>query len=266
MAIDDPVQPDEGQGGESGDSPYADYLNRIPENVRGDVEPIFKEWDQNTTRKFQEAAEYRNSWKPYEELGVNQQDPDAVKWALEVANFATQDPVAFQQWVTNGEYAEQHGLTRQEQQDVEQEYVDPSVEQLVQARLEQQLGPVAGQLAAIEEWRAAQEQQQAEQQAMARIEQELEQLKTDHPDSFDRDKIEMFIPRHMESDPEHAVALAFQDWQAVFSQVEKQVLEGKVAQPTGAVSGGSADGSVESPNSFEQAREMAKQMLRANNA
>ena len=43
----------EGQG----QSPYHDYLERIPEDARGVAEEAFRAWDANTTRQFQEAAQ-----------------------------------------------------------------------------------------------------------------------------------------------------------------------------------------------------------------
>src|ERR1035437_4068795 len=114
MAEDDEVvQPPEGQGDQSNSSPYAEYLVRLPEEVRGDVEPVFRDWDAQTTRKFQDAAEYRKQWEP-----------------------------------------------------LEQEYVDPTVESLVEQRLAAQLGPVANQLQELTEWRQAQEFGRAEAQAM----------------------------------------------------------------------------------------------------
>src|ERR1035437_4782758 len=76
MAEDDEVvQPPEGQGDQSNSSPYAEYLDRLPEEVRGDVEPVFRDWDAQTTRKFQDAAKYRKQWEPLEQTGVSQRDP-----------------------------------------------------------------------------------------------------------------------------------------------------------------------------------------------
>ncbi len=32
----------------------------------------------NANKKFEEAAEYRKGWAPYEELGINQLEPDTL--------------------------------------------------------------------------------------------------------------------------------------------------------------------------------------------
>jgi hypothetical protein len=47
-----------------------EYLDRLPEEMRGDVEPIFKEWDANVTKRFQEAAEFRKTMEPLSDLGL----------------------------------------------------------------------------------------------------------------------------------------------------------------------------------------------------
>lgn len=264
MADDDLVQPDEGQGGESRDThPWDEYLNRIPEEVRGDVEPVFRDWDANTTRKFQEHAEYRKQWEPLEAIGVNQRDPETLEWAMQFVD-ALEDPSAIQRWFS--EYAEQNGLTPAQQQEMEQEYVDPTVESLVEQRLAQQLGPVAQQMQELADWRSAQEQQRAEAEASAQIEAQLEDLKDKHPNEFDRDLVEMFVANHMD-DPSNAVQLAFADAQRVFNQIQRDTLEGKLKQPPGAESGGQASGAPDPPpkgEALKWAAEQAMEQLRGN--
>lgn len=249
MAVDDPVQPPEGQGGESQENsaPWAEYLDRITdEEARGVAEEGFKAFDANTTRKFMEAAEYRKQWEPLEALGVNQRDPAEIEWALQVADAATQSPADFQKWV-NGEYAQANGLTPQEQQQLENEteYIDPAVQSL-QQRLEAQ----AQEIQELSGWRSTQEQQAAEQAASAQIESQLSELETKHPDEYDREKIDMLLPKYIygpDADPSNAVEKAFKDWQGIRAQIEKATLQGKVDTPPGAESGGSANGTEDPP-------------------
>lgn len=263
MAVDEPVQPEgEGQGGESGDSPYQEYLDRITdEEARGIAEEGFRAFDGNATRRFQEAAEYKTQWKPFEALGVNQRDPAEIEWALQVADAATQNPAEFQKWVNN-DYAQQHGLTAQEQQELAEEFVDPSVDARVEQLLQAQLGPQAQQLQELVQWREAQETQAREDQAAAQIRSELDDLKAKHGDAFDEEFVEMLIPRHMET-PEQAVQLAFQDSQKLRSKYEKLTLNGKLNTPPGAESGGKASSDREEPKTLAEAEKSATAMLRA---
>lgn len=261
MAIDDPVQPPEGQGGESGgENPaWASYLDRIPSEARDAASEAFKEWDANTTRKFQEAAEYRDAWKPYEELGIKNQDPEFLQWGLQVAEAAANDPQEFYRWV-NENYAKDHNLVEQQEEDPP--YIDPDTQALVEKQLQAQLGPVAQQLAEMAEWKSSQEQAAREAEAQAFIESELDGLKDE--DGFDRGKVEAFLGNHMD-DPENAVRLAWEDYKTFRADIERSVLQGKADVPAGAESGGAVDSTVDLPTTMEKAREVARQMLRANN-
>lgn len=254
-----PVQP-EGQGGQSGDAPYAEYLNRIPEDVRSDVEPVFRDWDSNTTRRFQESADYKRQWEPFEDLGVNKREPAEVEWAMQFVD-ALQNPNAIRDWYS--EYAKQNGLSAAQQDQLEEEYTDPSVKAMIEQTMQSQLGPVASQLAEIAQWRDAQERQAREEQAMSRIQSEMNDLKAKHPDVFNEQMVEKLLPQYIDSDPEHAVSRAFADWQAMQSQIQTAWTDGKVNQPPAAMSGGSADGSPEPITSLRQAADAAMAQLRA---
>jgi uncharacterized protein YciW len=44
-------------------APYANYLAELPETVRSLVEPTFKKWDGDVTRRFQELHSEYDPWK-----------------------------------------------------------------------------------------------------------------------------------------------------------------------------------------------------------
>lgn len=258
---DDGVQPDEGQGA-AGDSPYAEYLNRIPEDARSEAEAAFKQWDSDTTRKFQDAADYRRNWEPFEQLGVQDRDPAEIEWAMQFVD-ALQNPTTIREWYDT--YAQQHGLTSQHDQggDDLQEFVDPSMQSALERMLQSQLGPVASQLAEISTWREAQEMANREAQAMAQIRSELDDLHAKHGDEFNESMVEKLLPQYIESDPQHAVQRAWDDWQAIRNQIEQQTISGKASQPAGAVSGGTADGSPPAIHTLKEAAAAAIEQLRA---
>src|SRR5438132_770700 len=82
--------------------------------------------------RFQDAADFRKSWEPYEQAGVNQFSPEQVQWGLEFMQ-ALENPQAIQQWYE--QYAQQNGLqAEQGQQPAPDEfaYDQPSQEQLEQ--------------------------------------------------------------------------------------------------------------------------------------
>lgn len=266
----DAVQPDDGQGGrDTSETPYAEFLNRIPEEVRGDVEPVFKDWDANVTKRFQDASEYRKSWEPYEQAGVNKYDPAAVEWALQFYEAQQSNPQAIQEWFQA--YAQQHGLeaaqqaaARLEQPSVDEfGYTDPA--QQLEQMLAQRLTPFEQQLQQLTQTFQQQQEQQAIQAAQAQIEGQLQELADKHPGEFNREWVEKLLLNHIDTNPEQAVTLAWQDYQALRNQLEKSVFEKKANDPSPAEGGGLPDVNPEKITTFAQAKEIALQTLRNQN-
>ena len=257
MADDDGVQSDQDQG--ANDAPYAEYLNRIPEEFRGDVEPVFKEWDANVTRRFQESAEQRKQWEPYQQV-VGSANPDAVKWGLDFYQ-ALESPQAIKQWYET--YATQNGLSQEE---AEEEFAsfdqigDDS--QQFERMLQKQLGPVTQQLQELSEWREAREFETRRQSWENVIRGQLDEIKEKNPDVYNEKAIEGFAAQYIESDPEHAIQRGFDDWKGVVGQLEAQTLQRKVDNSMPAETGGVPDGAAEPITTLAQAALAAREQLR----
>lgn len=263
------VQPEEGQGGEGtgGDPPYADYLSRIPEEVRGQVEPVFKDWDAQTTRKFQEHSEYRKQWEPYEQSGINQLDPETVQWLTQFAG-ALDNPQAIQEWFQA--YAQQHGLQQeapaQESFDEQFAYEDPNTQ--LKQMLDTSLSPIQQRLEQFAQWQEQQEQAAAFNQAQQYISSQVDALKQKHPQEFDstaEKAVEQLVAQYIDSDPRNAVPRAWADWQQIRNTLEKQTLQGKTNQGAGAEAGGVPNVLAEMPKTMEDANRLAKDWLRSRN-
>ena len=281
MSITDPaesVQPEQGQGGGGNDAPYAEYLNRIPEEGRAAAEEAFKAWDADTTRKFQDAAEHRKAWEPFEQLGVNQRDPSEVEWALSMLEAAKNNPQSIAEWYE--QYAEQHGLTPAEAAQ-QAAAAQPAVDEFggiydqaaLESLLQSQLTPLQQRLDAIAQREEAREYKERLQEAERHIEEQFTQLQSQHPDAFDikgadgkpidvRAVIENFTGKYIETDPQHAVQRAFADWDALRSQLESGFLNGKAQQPGAPEGGGVANTQPEQIKTLAQANEIALQRIR----
>lgn len=261
------VQPDEveGQGGEGHEAPYADYLNRIPEDVRDEVEPIFKEWDANTTRRFQEHSEYRKQWEPLEQTGISQLSPEEAQWLVQFRQ-ALDDPQSVKQWYDS--YAREYGL--QEQQAAQpqaetaptvDEFLAPDTQQL-QALLKQELSPIQEQMQHMAEWRDQQEYAGRVAEAEQFVQGQLKELESQHPQEFNREAIEKLVPNYINSNPREAVNLAFADWQKIRAQIERDYAQGKADQPPPAESGGVAAATPDMPKTLAEANAQALEQIR----
>ena len=238
----DVIQPEgQGDGGTGGDPPYADYLSRIPQDAREDVEPIFKEWDANVNKKFQSHAEFRKQWEPLQETGINQLSSDEVSWLVQFRQ-ALDDPQTMQQWWEG--YARENGLTPAEAEaEALDEFgiVDP--QQQLEKLLEDRLSPLSKQLEQFSSRFEQQDQQAAMAEAGRFIEGQIGQLKEKHGE-FDKETEELIntlAGRYIESDPMNAIPRAWDDLQRWRNDVEKSALQAKVSQPGPAESGGVPD-------------------------
>jgi hypothetical protein len=239
----DAAQPDEGQDGEgTSGAPYQEYLDRIPEELREDVEPVFRDWDGQVTKRFQDAAEFRKQWEPLQDTGIHKYDPGDVAWMVQFRE-ALNDPQSIQQWFDS--YAKENGLTSaQAQQQLEQavddyEYQDPS-QQNFERLLEDKLNPLLQKLEQYDGRFAEQEQQKALADAERIINGQITELEQKHGEFNEETKelINTLAGRYIDSDPMNAIPRAYDDLQRWQNNVEKSALQAKVDAPAPAEGGG----------------------------
>lgn len=270
------VQPEgEGQGSEAaGGSPWESLLTRFPEETRDEAASAFREMEGSFTKRFQEAAQAREQWQPFEQLGVNQRDPAEVEWALQMLEAAKTNPASVWEWAQ--EYAKTHNLTQAETAQLEEEIaVDPSITQLLEQQLEAKLGPIAQQLQDMSQWRDGLTQKEQQDHIQSEIRSELDSLKEKHGAEFDEGLVDKFIANHMpppEADvriaaqkARLAVQQAFADAQAVVGQIEKKYAQSKVDAPSGAESGGQTPSGADAIKSLKEAGRIATEQLRQAN-
>lgn len=262
-------QPDQGQAdAPSGGQPYADYLNRLPEEVRGDVEPVFQDWNKNVNSRFEQHASFRKQWEPYEKAGLNTYTADQLAWAVQTL----QNPQQAREWLDQQYGPVQAPEPAQESLDP-YGYQDPN--QQLEQLLSSKLGPLEQQLQQFNDWRQQLEQQQMEQQIASALEAEVNKLREEHAAGLPKevqenfgDIIERFGMRYAESgaDPATVVQKAWADFQALQNQLTTAALQNKVDQPQAPVDGGVADLTPEKVNSLREANKIALQQMRANRA
>jgi hypothetical protein len=265
------VEP-EGQGDEGAGNPaYAEYLTRIPEEARGAAEEAFRDWDARTTQRFQEAAELRKTWEPYQEAGVNRYDPAAVQWALSFMEASQANPQAVKDWYET--YAKENGLQSAAPPAPTAEYPVPDEfggyqDQGLETALKSALEPIQTQLEGLTRFREQAEAQQAEADAKQFIDGQLAELRDKHPDSFKdtgpygaEQMVNRLLPHYIDTDPLNAVPRAFADYQAIVGQIEKNALQPKVDAAPPPVGGGAINGAPEEVKTLGDASERARAFL-----
>lgn len=272
----EPVQPDvegQGGGGTEGSAPYADYLDRIPEELRGDVEPVFRDWDKNVTQRFQEAAQYRDQWQPYEQYRDHLGSPEDLAGLLQFRDALQNDPQAIRDWYEQT-YAPQFGLTQQQQEQAAgQDPVDffAGDKEQIDQLLSERLTPLQSQVEQLAQHYQQQQAQQVLDEAHQFIDGQLSDLEQKHPDAFKidgaKDIIADIANRYSQDDPENAIPRAFDDFQKWIGAVQTATLQQKASDPEPALSGGGVDVTPDQPRNFVDARPMAREIIRnINNA
>lgn len=256
----------EGQG-DTGTTSGLYSLDSVPEDIREQVAPLFKEWDANVTREFQKRAEASKVFEPLQDIPA--EDLGHLKTFYELAS----DPDAFTDWVRQA--AEQLGILGPEaggDAELVEDEEEPTgseggaltperVQQMVTEAIEQD-----------RQQRAQQEQQEAQREEVARtVRETLDELRADfaNDERWDEDLVCHYAQRHVSSDKpvEEALRAGYADVRRLLNAQASDALDRKVAQPAAtAVTGGSANSAPKKATTFEEARTRTLERLRAANA
>lgn len=241
-----------GQGAPEGNGLYD--LESVPPELREQLLPHLKAVEGNVTKKFQEHADFRKQWEPYEQMGITDIEPEAMQSLLELQEvFADEDSLK-DWWTQVGEYM---GFDAGQEPDGEPGGEDgdldmSSIEEVIASKLDERLAPL------LEAQRSADEQQRI-QEAEQQIDAALGTLKEQHGE-FDEDTVlRLALAYDGEKDPLEA---AFRDYQELIAQAEKGLLDRKLKQPEAPEGGGTAATATEPITDFETAKRMAKERMR----
>jgi hypothetical protein len=254
------VQPDEGQGQpiaepsavqpEGQGQPDAQTglydLSTVPEEYRSHVERIAKDIDRNVNAKLQEAAEYRKSWEPYSQLGVNEVDPEGLAALMEFAQ-AISDPDSARDAILNLAQALELDLgVDPDAFDDEGGEADP-VESL-RAEIE-----------SIKQAEAARQEQaqiaQLQQQALTSYQSEYAEVEKLNGKPFSPEEKTQLIglAKRFQLDHDEPIKAAYQLIQSISGSAEKALVDGQPTPPAPAEPAGRASSTVQPVDNWDDA-------------
>jgi hypothetical protein len=261
------VQPavDEGQGAEGTDSGLYDLDSVAPEH-RDIVAPHLRAFDGKVTKKFQEAADYKKQWAPYEESGINDVPPETLQELLTFAKMANDPAQAdqFNQWLT--QMATERGLlggsNDLDELDLEDENSPEKIEERLAQKVAEEIGPLK-QFA--EQWQQEQTQAKAEQHVEAAFTKAREEFPTVFEGEPEKQEKAMNFVVDLArgqldgDDPdgkltEKAVLTACKTYLDAVGDGEKSLFEKKADQPLVPEGPGAAATSPEKISSFSDPR------------
>lgn len=270
--------PDEGAGAQTEYSgPFAAALQAVP-NGADAVQAALQDIERKTSQRFQEHADFRKAWEPYEPMreAFGQYQPNEVEQLLAFgqmmldpgkATDIVSDPDAFREmWQAWGDalgYGEQSG------EPVETAGEQPGVD-----------GEIATKLNELMEWKQQQEQQFAQQtqerqqqEADQAFEQAMQSLASEHPDLFKRGDDDQPTPVERAVAGQaamlisagqpigEAVKAGFELVQQIRGQGQTALVTEKLKQPEPAVKRGGADTQPPKVKSWEDVEARVDQRM-----
>jgi len=255
---------DPGQGGAADGGGLYDLDQFAPE-IREQVEPAFKQFDANVTRKFQELNDRYKPWEPYAEMGLSEYDPEYVGQLLQLGE-TLQDEGSFKDWLGKivDEHGEALGFSRAGDDgfgDDEGSYDEGLTAEQVKAIVQEQ---VQGAVAPLTQAQQQQQMERLQAEEVKRLDARLDELTSAAQMELDdeaRDIVFTLAARHEgQGDP---VELGFKDYQAITGKAESGVLGAKARKPRAPEGAGGAPPSApaERPTSFSEAKKMALERI-----
>jgi len=249
----------DGQGQQEAEQSFDLYdLDSVPAELRPFLEPRLKEIESNVGSKLKQAAEFRNRWTPYEELGLADVAVEDVSSLLRFYELL-QDDDQFDEWLETiakdrGILSDPQAAPREEEQT---DFGNPIDEERLVALLEEKLEE---RLSPIEEANQAQAQEQAVAAAQQHVASELEALKEEHG-PFDTDVV-LRLAYSFGDDPQ-AIRKAHELMLKMGGAAQAQLVEAGSQQPNGAVQGGAPAQGFTPPRNMEEAKQAALARLAA---
>lgn len=258
-----PTQATEPQQEQTTQAPWAQYLEKFPSSLHPVAEEVFKEWDGNVTKRFQDLHSTYEPYKPF----VEAWEPDAINEALQLAQALEADPRAFMDALANayGFAESEQGVENQQQQDQQDpEDVVDNFELDPNDPLQQRLSQQEELLRALSDHILG--QKEAEQQAKEQAEQDaaldtaMQSLKAQHGE-FDEQYVLMQIANGV--DPDQAV----QQFQSLVGQwAAKQNAPAASAPRVMGASGGLPSNRVDPATlNSKQTKDLVVELLRSQN-
>jgi len=261
----DAVQPTpaEGQGDGATDSGLYDLDSVAPE-VRDQLVPHLKAIEGNVTKKFQEAADYKKQWQPYEELGLGDIEPQQLQGLLEFASQA-RDPEWFANWWQTA--GNEQGLFEKFAKGPEAETDLGLEDELSPEKLKELIAEEMGnRLSPIEKALQEQETARREEKANEEIATAFSKLEVDNADLFkgdaqQKEQVKEAVLRlaHSYADDgklgvEELIGKGLEDYQRLIGQGESSLFAKKADQPQTPEGPGAPSTSPEKISSFDDPR------------
>lgn len=237
------VQP-EGQGQQDAQTGLYD-LSTVPEEHRSFVEEHLKNIERNANAKFQEHAEYRKSWEPFGELGLQDVGAEGVGALLEFAQDLSNPETARDAILAIAQAA---GVDLDQAEAMADE-ADDNDAPLTRAEFE------AWQNQQRQQWEEQQQLNTLREQALAGYQKEFAEVEGLNGKPFEGAEKQRLIAlaKRFQSDHDEPIKAAFEFMQSLRGEAEKALVDGQPTPPAPSEPGGRASSPVQPVDDWDEA-------------
>jgi hypothetical protein len=261
------TQTDDSQGASGVNEEFYPDLSDVPAEYRQYIDPVIKDMQSNVGKKFEEQANYRKQWEPYEQAGVNEVDPERVQALLQLDRLMNSDDPndrnelrefyeALGQgygFTEDGEPGDDDEFDLDESGDEGDSFSAEDLQQLIDQGVQSQLAPFL-------EHMQAQEQDQAISEADDKISQVLNEL-GEGKLTEQQEKVICKLALGYEGSPEETLKQGFEEYQSIRGDSQSELFASKEQQPQKPEGPGPANTTPDKITDFKSATAAAKQHL-----
>lgn len=158
-------------------APWAHYVEPLPDSVRPLVEPIFKQWDSDVTKRFQTYSQNQAKYEPWNPIIEQYGTPDQAQAAFQLMQAINENPEqVYQALVEEFGFGDQGGSEPEDSDTGDEDPLDPRVQQY--AQMTEQMAEIM----------LAQQQAEAQAQEDAELERYMGELTTKYGE-FDNEYV-----------------------------------------------------------------------------
>jgi len=252
------VQP-EGQGLPDAETGLYD-LSTVPEEYRSHVERIAKDIDRNVNAKLQQAAEYRQQWEPFGELGLQDIGHEGLGALLQFAQDVSDPETARDAFLALAEAAGVDLGAAQAGDDSEGE--EPDAVEALRAEIAEIKAAEAQRQEQAEIATLRTQAEQAYRAEFAEVEQQLGRPFSTkagpNGEPSERDQL-IQLAKRFQLDHDEPIKAAHQWMQQIRGQGQAELVNGQPTPPAAAERGGRASSPVKPVDDWDEALRLHKE-------
>lgn len=237
-------------------------LEQVPQEYRQYIDPILSEINKNAGNKINEYSEKIKAWEPYEELGVNQLEPETVgqlMGILEMMGKAEEDPSELEGWYNElGEHFGFNGNGEEEYtgEEENEEFSANDLRDLIAQTVQEQITPFQQTQEQLVEREGL---EQAEQTLNGELEQVAKEFGVEKLPSEVEEAICTFALKH--SEKTGAVVQGAKEYQQMIEAAEGKIFDAATKQPEVPEGPGAPNTNAEPIRTFKDAKQAVEAAL-----